>query len=520
MASTRKSTRTSAPSGARQGSIYKLDQRKPKPDLSQLASIGLDTRTGDVYDSTIRELRGPQAFKHYREMADHSPVIGACLFAIEMLLRKVKWSVEPGDESAEEEKRALLLEGMLDDMSHSWEDAIAEILSMMVYGFAFTETVYKLRKGPYERDSRYRSKFTDGLVGIRKFVLVPQETLDRWVWDQEGGIQSFIQRSPEDSKVRIIPIDKGLLFRTKVSKNNPQGRSMLLNAYYPWTFVKRIQEYEGIGIERDLAGMPYAGVPPEYLEADASENDRRFLSAVKEIVTGVRRNAQEGIVFPMAYDDENNPLFEFKLLATGGMRQFDTNKIIERYERRMAMSLLSDFILMGHERVGSLALSRDKTTLIGRALAGILASIAAVINRHEVPRLYRFNGWDPKAMSKFVPGDVENADIKNLGAYVKSVMSVGAMTPDPKLEAALREAAALPPIDPEYMRGPDEMRPVDEESDEDEDEDEDNKKPSGDDEDEDDPAPEPEPDDEKPKKPKKNSRKQLLKAVQAHRRAA
>lgn len=429
-----------------------------RPDMRQLGSIGLESSAGLVYDSTIRELRGSKAFQHYREMADHSAVIGACLFAIEMLIRKVKWTFEVPKVGGEGEKEhAELLNGMLGDMSVSWEDTVAEILSMLTYGFAYLEMVYKVRKGPNERNSSYRSRFTDGLVGWRKWVLIPQETLLRWEWDDEGGVRAFVQRAPNDTKDRAIPIEKALLFRTKVSRNNPQGRSLLLNAYYPWQFVKRTMEIEGIGVERDLAGLPMALVPPEYLDPQAPAEDKALLQALKDLVTSVRRNAQEGIIFPMAHDEHNNPLFEFKLLATGGMRQFDTNKIIERYERRMAMSLLSDFILMGHERVGSLALSRDKTTLIGRALAGILASIAAVINRHAVPRLYQLNGWDPEVTCQITPGDVENADIKNLGVYLRNLASVGLVTPDPGLEAALREAGGLPMIDPEYQLGPGEL---------------------------------------------------------------
>jgi hypothetical protein len=342
---------------------------KKRPDLSQLGTIGLNAQSGIVFDSTIRELRGTRAFQQYREMSDHSAVIGACLLAIEMLIRKVKWRFEPGDEP-EGEKRAEFMNSLLDDMSCSWEDTIAEILSMLTYGFAYMEIVYKLRQGPAETDSRYRSRFSDNLVGWRKWVLIPPESIYRWDFDDDGGIQGLIQQGPVDFTDRYIPIDKSLLFRTKIQHNNPQGRSLLLNAWFPWQFVKRIMEIEGIGVERDLAGLPMALVPPEMLDANASDEDKAFLNSLKELVTSVRRNAQEGIIFPMAWDDDNNPLYEFKLLATGGMRQFDTNKIIERYERRMAMALLSDFILMGHERVGSLALSRDKTTLIGARSRG------------------------------------------------------------------------------------------------------------------------------------------------------
>lgn len=435
-------------------------EEKPKkpsmriPNLSQLSSPGIYMTGGVIDDTTIRDLRGGKAFKAYREMADHSAVIGACLLAIEMLLRRVNWTVEPGSADEAEVERAEIINGMRDDMSMSWADTVAEILSMLVYGFAWMEECYKVRRGPDEKDSRYKSKFSDGVVGWRKWVLVPQETLQEWKFDEHGGVQALVQSGPPDFKRVEIPISKSLLFRTKVARNNPQGRSMLMNAYFPWQFVKRIQEFEAIGIERDLAGIPVAEVPPEYLDPEASISDKAVLAELKKLVTSIRQNSHAGIIFPRAFDDENNELFKLHLLATGGMKQFDTGKVIERYERRMAMSLLADMIMMGHERSGSFALSRDKTTTLGRALNGIITSIAEVINRHAIPRLYQINGWPTDKMSKFIPGDVENADLKTLGVFVRNLASVGLLTPDADLENSLREVGGLPKIDPDSWVGP------------------------------------------------------------------
>lgn len=432
-------------------------EAKPKTTINarQLAGIGLQRAGGYIEEGTVRDLRGSRGRRVFAEMSDQSAVIGSALLAIEMLIRKMPWQVKPGSSDPVEIQRAEAVASMMTDMSHAWPEFIAEILTMLVFGWSYLEIVYKKRLGPDETDSRYRSRFNDGLIGWRKFVLVPQNTLQRWEFDDEGGIAGLWQLSSNDSiKEVFVPIEKALLFRTKQNKSNPEGRSLLYNAYYPWIFTKRIMEVEGIGVERDLAGLPFAGVPPELLDVNASAEDKALLEAVKSVVVNTRRNSQEGVIFPLSYDENGKPEYDFKLLSTGGMRQFDTGKIIERYERRIAMSLLSDFILMGHERVGSLALSRDKTTLIGRALSGVVDSIAAVLNRHAVPRLYALNGWSSETPCQFHPGDLENQDIKTLGAYVKNLMSVGALTPDPGLEDALRDLGGLPPIDPAYVLAP------------------------------------------------------------------
>lgn len=494
-----------------------------RPSLTQISVPGIDTiTTGFLDQHTIKELQGGRAIKIFKEMADHSSVIGGCLLAIEMILRKVKWTVEPGDGSAEEQKRAELLDQMKDDMSVSWEDTISEILTMLIYGFSWMEMVYKIRRGPDE-SSKYRSKYTDGLVAWRKWVLVPHDTLYSWKWDDEGGIRAFVQSAAPDFRERDIPIEKSLLFRTRTTQNNPHGRSMLINAFYPWLLAKRTMEYEAIGVERDLTGIPVAEIPPEYLDPEATAEDKAMLEAVKKLVTSIRQNAHAGIIFPRAFDDENNELWKLHLLTTGGMKQFDTGKIIERYERRMAMSLLADMILMGHERSGSFALSRDKTTTLGRALNGMLGAIASVINRHALPRIYAANGWPTETMSRFCPGDAENADLKNLGVYVRNLAATGMITPTHSLENALREAGGLPLIDEgdwdaerEKMQalvagGPDDPNAEEEDAAE---EPEDDEAEDGGDE-----AP-PEPPSKPDKKPKKPTKKAFERLMEAARRKA
>ena len=72
-------------------------------------------------------------------------------------------------------------------------------------------------------------------------------------------------------------MEKCLLFRTQTHKNNPEGRSILRNAYRSWYFKKRIEEIEGVGIERDLAGIPIAYVDPAIMSAGATADQQAML---------------------------------------------------------------------------------------------------------------------------------------------------------------------------------------------------------------------------------------------------
>ena len=87
----------------------------------------------------------------------------------------------------------------------------------------------------------------------------------------------------------MIPIERSLLFRGKQSKGNPEGISMLRGAYRPWFFKKRLEEFEAIGVERDLAGMPMARVPSDYIKAKKGTDKEKTYQAFKKMVKNVRR---------------------------------------------------------------------------------------------------------------------------------------------------------------------------------------------------------------------------------------
>ena len=162
------------------------------------------------------------------------------------------------------------------------------------------------------------------------------------------------QMPPPDFGIFTIPLEKAMLFRTKSRKNNPEGRSILRNSYRSWYFKRRIQEIEGIGIERDLAGLPVIYAPGDLDIWDSTvEENVRVRLWLEDMVRHIRRDEMEGIVLPHGY--------ELKLLSSAGTRQFDTNTIINRYDTRIAMTVLADFIFLGHDKTGSWALSSEPT---------------------------------------------------------------------------------------------------------------------------------------------------------------
>ena len=231
-----------------------------------------------------------------------------------------------------------------------------------------------------------------------------------------------------------------MLFRTESIKDNPEGRSILRNAYRSWYFKRRIQEIEAIGIERDLAGLPVLHAPDGVDICDDKDPELVSINAaLTSMVKNIRRNEYEGLVLPAGYEAE--------LLSTGGTRQFDTNAIINRYDAKIAQTVMADFIMLGHEQTGSFALSEDKTELFAVALGAFLDVICETFNNQGIPSLIDMNGAHFDAITDYpqlAHGDVDKRDITKLSTFLKDMVGVGILIPDEDLEDYVREVANLP----------------------------------------------------------------------------
>lgn len=405
---------------------------------------GLQRQGGYVYEEFLPALSGYRAIQVFREMRDNDPVVGSIIYAIDKLLRGVTWRVQPFSQATKDVEAAAFVYECMHDMETSWSDFISEVLSMLVYGWSFHEVVFKLRKGD-QKNPRYRSRYDDSKVGWRKMPIRSQDSLQEWFFADNGDIKGMRQVSAPDFQPRDIPMSKGLLFRTSTHKNNPEGRSVLRNAYRPWTFKKRMEEIEAIGVERDLAGFPMIYVDPQIMRSDATAAQRAVFEQYKEMVRNIRRDELEGAILPSVYDEAGHQLFKLELLSSGGNRQFDTNEIVTRYDQRIASTVLADFIMLGQQSHGSFAMSSDKTDLFATSLHSYVISISEVLNRRAVPRLFELNSMDMKRLPSILPGDIESPDLGSLGNYIQVLAGSGVpLFPDIDLENYLRGVANLP----------------------------------------------------------------------------
>jgi Integrase core domain len=228
------------------------------------------------------------------------------------------------------------------------------------------------------------------------YSLYYNETRTHLGLGKDAPLRRHIERSG------TIPIEKLLLFRPLLHKNNPEGRSCLRNAYRPYYFTKRLEEMEAILVER-MSGFPVLYIPTELLDkANAplapggttppqQAQAKAAIQSYKDIVTGVRVNQQMGVLLPSDLykdgDGKNSAhrMYDFQLVTPqGGRARNDTDKMIGRHKVDTLMTLMCDFLMMGHEVRGTNNLAVTRVDMFYSAIEGWLTSISDVMNR-EAP---------------------------------------------------------------------------------------------------------------------------------------
>lgn len=394
------------------------------------------------FEEFLPELRGNRGVQAYQEMANNDATVGAILYAIEMLMRQCEFHIEPASDSAKDKEAAEFVESCMDDMDRTWADTLSEILSFLTYGWSYHEIVYKRRVGRTSSPIT-NSKYSDGLIGWRKLPIRSQDTLYGWEYkDDTDELLGMTQMPPPNFGLITIPIEKALHFRTRSKKDNPEGRSILRTAYRAYYFKKRLEEIEGYGIERDLAGFPVLYAPQDLPIWDDDPEMKQTLAKAEAIVSSIRRDAREGLVLPGGQEG-----WKLELITAGSRRQFDTNAIIDRYDKRIATSVLADFVMLGQQQVGSFALADSKTKIFALAIGTYLDCICEVFNNQGIPRLIDINGEHFKGITdypKMQHGDIEDTDLTAFSAFVTQMVGAGVLQPDEALEDEVRRVGNLP----------------------------------------------------------------------------
>lgn len=422
--------------------------------MGEQGYLGLRISNDQIYEEAREELRWPRSIQTYYEMANDATIASA-LSLFEMMISRVSWKVAiPKDASPELQKRAKFVEQCMHDMDHSWFSFIKEVTSCFTYGFSVHEKVFRRRL------RSNGSRYNDGNIGIKKLPIRSQTTISKFLFDENGRELEYIVQDlsfvPDAARYAgllqkhpngelKLPRNKCLLFRTDVSRDNPEGKSPLSKVYVAFRYMQEIKEQEAIGITRDLAGMPTLYIPPRYMSADASPEEQQVYEYYKKVIRNIQMNEQSGLILPQMIDPESKqPMFKFELMGTQGGKSYDTNKIIQRYANEILQALFADMLKLGQDSVGSYSLADSKSSLVAMAIESRLKEIQDVLNKDLMVQLFELNGWSTEELPEFVYGDLDEVDLDKFSQAIQRIKANSLITPTAGNVNYIAEVLGLP----------------------------------------------------------------------------
>jgi len=410
--------------------------------FDEIGVTGLNRFGGTIAEELLSQLSDLyKSNKAFKEMRDNDPIVGAIMFATDMYIRKTRWYVKAGGISQKALAKAEFLDSCKDDFDgQNWNDIISEILSMLVFGWSTAEKVYKIR------NKKNGSKYNDNKIGWKRWGFRAQETLFEWIYNEENHeLAGLIQSDPVTGRNITIPMEKLLLFRTKIRKDNPQGASIFRNAYKPYWYKKKLEEFEAIGLEHSAVGVLCGWVPKKVI-TDSSEATLKnhFGDAIRKIQTGKGAS----ILLPLEYNDKGDKKFDLTFLSTSNdsSKIAQIGEVINRYDTRIAQTVMYEIMMVGTGKTGSFALAESKSNAFVMALTTFLEIIKTVINENAVKELLELNGFDTnEEMPTFEFMPIVKADLKEVGQYLKDLATAGAkIWPNRSLQKFIMEIANMP----------------------------------------------------------------------------
>lgn len=427
----------------------------PRIKLGEQGVTGLKTAANRILEETQRAFRYPDFIKTVAEMS-HNPTVGAATNVWRMMISRVEWDVE-APKGADEKliERTQIVRTMMDDMDgQSWAAFIEEVIPYLWYGFDVHEIVLRRRL------KKNGSKHNDGLVGIKKLAPRSQDTICGWLFSEDGSELLGCQQStagmenayrfasridPSTGKIHI-PRNKFLLFSASATKGNPEGNSIFKNIYLAYKQLSLLQDQELLGIAKDVQGILKIEIPPRYLAADASDEDRATCAAFEQIIDGYNAGTQRGLLVPQIHDPETKlPMFSYELMESKGGAKYDTESVIRRLQGDILSALSVDILKLGAEGSGSFSLAESKSSVLALAIDYRLREIAEVLNQHLMRLIFEMNGWDTASLPKFIYKDVEEISLEEFSKAIQRFASTGVIELDRPVANRIRELIGVQP---------------------------------------------------------------------------
>lgn len=382
------------------------------------------------------------AFNTYRDMKLDGVISGSMSF-IKSMLSKTNFTITTPDGATLKEKKVIeALNKSLDGGEFTKQGLVSQWLSALDYGCSLNEVVFK-------RDDKGNMVFGNitpiHLTNVKRF-------------EMKGNKLNKLHLSPaendglvvnKDTKDSTISGDKVLFFRIESDSDFPLGKSLLYGAYTSWKTKKILQEYEAIGVAKNLSGVLQIKVPSAYLDRyfnEPNSDEAIHVSTILDQAEMLHAGRGSYIMLPSDSTDNGVAMFEVKGVDAGGNSSYDVGGAISRYNTEIQLSLQSMVLSLGAEGGGSKSLAENSNHHLNMFIESIQKTLSTEFRR-MLRNAYSLNGLNPDDAPTIEWDATEPVDWDTFTRGWSRLLGSGGITPTKDLEGWLREQGGAPQAD-------------------------------------------------------------------------
>jgi hypothetical protein len=438
--------------------------RKPGSPTKTAGSDGVYSYGGRLVSFERQpELQGRNMFTTFDNIIANAVIVGASVRYFQSLIGGTAWSVAPREDAGADGKKAakIVEEGLFNaNMTLPWSNIVKKAVLFKYYGFSMHEWCVRRRK--------------DGMVVFKDIEHRPQHTIDMWDIPEGGGpFRGVVQLVPTRPEFFYVPRERLLYCVDNTLTDAPNGVGLLRHVVEHARRLSRYEQLEGFGYEGDLRGMAVAKVPGSELAKIADTENKKEgwvdeqTSAMHQFVRNHIKTPFQGIVLDSATYTTDIlgsatptvsavPKWAVDIIKGTSTGLAEINVVIERLNREIARVLGMEFLLLGGDGKGSLALSRDKTSMFAAVLESTLSELSWFTLHDLVWPLLELNGLDPEVCAPQVnPDPIATERIEAVIAALVGLAQAGAvLQPDDPAINQVRSRLHLadqPKLSPELL---------------------------------------------------------------------
>ncbi len=431
--------------------VAKADRKAPiteAPGVPGFSAYGGYLQTGERSADMTGTARWTLDANTKRNVA----IVGAGLRRFSEFVGSPAWDVPPFDDTPESIERAAFAKKQIDNLGTPWS-AIVQTAAMSRFDGAAIQ-VWAARRMP------------DGKIGLSDIVSRPMHTIERWDIDADGRLLGVWQRGTGTGEVFYIERGRMVFSPDIPITDSPAGVGIMRHIAESVRERGELRKMLFQGLETDLSGVPVMYAPIErlrklinttvggktYTEADF----KRDISGVVDVANNPIRTKKSAMVL----DSTPHPSldgtassgvrqFDVQLLSAGGRSHQVVHEVMRSTTWDIAIVLGVEYLLLGADGGGSLAMAQAKTLDFYRMIIGALRQFAQVAQRDILRPLWALNGWDPETAPRPTFDKLEFLDVVQVMTGLLPAIAAAGVPLDRRdleLVNAVLSHAGLPPL--------------------------------------------------------------------------